>query len=263
MIRYGFRPILKSMGSRIWDGRSLGDAQMAAKEKKQHTNDKAVPQMTAAERTAIEKYLAKSTARPRVRFKVSKNGSDEQLELDQDALGSADRDFVNGIVNQLANTNKCDQDLSAHVNFVLSVIKGIEPRDQLEAMLAAQMAAVHVASMTLARRLAHVETIPQQDSAERAFNKLIRTFAMQMEALKRYRSGAEQKVTLQHVSIAEGGQAIVGNVTHAPRESARERPAHEETVPPPGLTEAKVVPMLRMGTSEEHEPLSVRRKSNK
>jgi hypothetical protein len=64
--------------------------------------------------------------------------------------------------------------------------------------------------MAFARRLNHVENIPQQDSAERAFNKLVRTFAMQMEALKGYRSGAEQKVTLQHVSIAEGGQAIVG-----------------------------------------------------
>jgi len=36
-------------------------------------------------------------------------------------------------------------------------MKGIEPRDQLETMLLAQMAAVHVASMTFARRLAHVE----------------------------------------------------------------------------------------------------------
>ena len=34
-----------------------------------------------------------------------------------------------------------------------------------------------------------------------------------MEALKRYRAGGEQKVTVQHVSVSEGGQAIVGNVT--------------------------------------------------
>jgi hypothetical protein len=50
---------------------------------------------------------------------------------------------------------------------MLSVVKGIEPRDQVEAMLA-QMAAVHNATMTFARRLAHVETIPQQDSASNA-----------------------------------------------------------------------------------------------
>jgi hypothetical protein len=50
------------------------------------------------------------------------------------------------------------------------------------------------------RPLAHVETIPQQDSALRALNKLARTFATQMEALKRYRTGGEQKVTVQHRS---------------------------------------------------------------
>jgi hypothetical protein len=59
------------------------------------------------------------------------------------------------------------------------VIKGVGPKDQVEAMLAAQMAAVHNATMTFARRLSHVDNIPQQDSAERAFNKLARTFASQ------------------------------------------------------------------------------------
>ena len=41
---------------------------------------------------------------------------------------------------------------------MLSVVKGVEPRDQVEAMLAAQMAAVHTATMTFAGRLAHVGT---------------------------------------------------------------------------------------------------------
>jgi hypothetical protein len=62
--------------------------------------------------------------------------------------------------------------------------------------------------------------IPQQDSAERAFNKLTRTFAAQMSALKEYRSKGEQKMTVQHVRVAEGGQAIVGNVD-APAEGGR------------------------------------------
>ena len=66
-------------------------------------------------------------------------------------------------------------------------------RDQIEAMLAAQMASIHMATMTFARRLAQVETIPQQDSAERAFTKLARTFAAQVDALKSYRSKGEHE----------------------------------------------------------------------
>jgi hypothetical protein len=138
------------------------------------------------------------------------------------------------------------------VNFMLSVIEGIKPRDQVEAMLAAQMAAVHVSTMTFARRLAHVENIPQQDSAERAFNKLARTFASQMEALKRYRTGGEQKVTVQHVTVGEGGQAIVGNVTQERREGA----PGKSVAPPLAIEDAKMVAMPTIETpTQERVPV--------
>jgi hypothetical protein len=44
-------------------------------------------------------------------------------------------------------------------------------------------------------------------------NKLARTFAVQVETLKRYRSGGEQTVRVEHVNVNAGGQAIVGNVS--------------------------------------------------
>jgi hypothetical protein len=133
--------------------------------------------------------------------------------------------------------------MTAPLIFMLSVVKDIKPRDQVEAMLAAQMAAVHQAILTFARRLAHVETIDQQDSAERAFNKLARTFAAQMEALKRYRTGGEQKVTVQHVSVSEGGQAIVGNVTQTAHGAAPEKAANST----PALSHSKEPPMAIIG----------------
>ena len=72
---------------------------------------------------------------------------------------------------------------------MVSVIKGIEPRDQIETMLAAQMAAVHMEMMRIIRLLADSQFVTQLDSAERAFNKLARTFTSQVDALKRYRTG--------------------------------------------------------------------------
>ena len=133
------------------------------------------------------------------------------------ALGTTSHAFAYGLLDQLVEAGskgaKADQD---GINFMLAVIAGVEPRDEVEAMLAAQMAAVHMATMTFTRRLAHVDNIPQQDSAARAFNTLARTFAAQMEALKRYRTGGEQKVTVQHVTVNEGGQAVVGHVSAAP-----------------------------------------------
>jgi hypothetical protein len=83
-----------------------------------------------------------------------------------------------------------------------------QPRDELEAMLAVQMGAIHQATMMMARRLNHMDNITQQDAAERALNKLARTYATQMETLKRYRTGGQQKVTVEHVTVNQGGKAI-------------------------------------------------------
>ena len=129
------------------------------------------------------------------------------------ALGTDSADFMAGVLSQLANAVSPGKDADgAAINFALAVIAGVEPKDELETMLAMQMSAVHMATMTFTRRLAHVETIAQQDSAERALNRLMRTYVAQMEALKRYRTGGEQKVLVQHVNVNDGGQAIVGTV---------------------------------------------------
>jgi hypothetical protein len=176
-----------------------------------------------------------------------------------EALGTTDSDFLTRFLSQVVNVGTQGRDVDEDgVNFMLSIIKGVEPRDQVEAMLAAQMAAVHIATMTFARRLAHVENIPQQDSAERAFNKLTRTFALQMETLKRYRTGGEQKVTVQHVTVGEGGQAIVGNVTQARREATPEK----ASASPLALTDAKASPMP-MIEAEEQTPVTATRTSKK
>jgi len=145
-----------------------------------------------------------------------------------ETLGTCDIDFFRGLLGQLINVGtqgrKPDED---GINFILSMVKGVVPQGQTEAMLAAQMAAIHNATMTMARRLNHVDNIPQQDSAERALNKLARTFAAQVETLKRYRSSGEQKMTVEHVTVNQGGQAIVGPVSHG------ERGPNKKTEPTP------------------------------
>ncbi|MDY0281664.1 MAG: hypothetical protein RBR35_14020 [Salinivirgaceae bacterium] len=129
------------------------------------------------------------------------------------ALGTDSADFMAGVLSQLANAVSPGKDADgAAINFALAVIAGVDPKDELETMLGMQMVAVHMATMTFTRRLAHVETLDQQHGSERALNKLARTFAMQLEALRRYRTGGEQRVVVQHIDIREGGQAIVGNV---------------------------------------------------
>ena len=182
-------------------------------------------------------FSRRENSPPAPRMKVSQEGGMAHISLDHPepavgqvllmgALGTTDADFLKGLLGQLANAGTKGRVVDEHgLNFMLSVVKGIVPTDEVEAMLAAQMAAVHVATMTFAGRLAHVKNIAQQDSAERVFNKLARTFAMQVEALKRYRSGGQQTVRVEHVTVNEGGQAIVGNVTNGRRGSCKNRKA--------------------------------------
>ena len=166
--------------------------------------------------------LAKSSklSPPKIKASFQKNGA---LEIKLDPLGFAllenvfattSEDFSNVMLTGLSNAMgpRGNQSIEAIINAGLSLVAAIKPRDELEAMLAVQMAAVHSAVMTQSRRLVNSDTLPQLESNERALNKLARTFTAQMETLKRYRTGGEQKVTVHHVTVNEGGKAIVGTI---------------------------------------------------
>lgn len=149
-------------------------------------------------------------------LKVPKTPSDGLLISDagmERFFGTKSQDFAIGLFNQIANMASRGAEYSeSDTLFGVSIVGGINPGDETEAMLAVQMVAIHNATITFARRLAHVDNIAQQDSASRALNQLARTFTAQVEALKRYRTGGQQNVTVKHVTVNEGGRAIVGNV---------------------------------------------------
>jgi hypothetical protein len=96
---------------------------------------------------------------------------------------------------------------------MISVVESIKPRDAVEAMLVAQMVSVHVLAMRCAQHLATADDLARHDSAARALGRLARTFPAQIDALNRYRSHGEPAITVQNVSVGDGGKAIVGNVT--------------------------------------------------
>ncbi len=97
----------------------------------------------------------------------------------------------------------------------LAMVKGVGPRDPLEGMLAVQMVATHNAGLEMLRRSLIADQEPEfVDKAVNRANKLLRTFATQVETLQRYRGKTtQQKVTVEHVNVHQGGQAIVGSVT--------------------------------------------------
>lgn len=132
------------------------------------------------------------------------------------AFGTAQPGFallmLDGIINAACVGSPADPPRSEDINNVLAAVTGIGAGDEIEGMLATQMIATHMAAMKALRLLKASETVPQQDSNGNLAIKLLRTFTMQVEALQRYRGKGQQKVTVEHVHVNAGGQAIVGAV---------------------------------------------------
>ncbi|MGY0575322.1 hypothetical protein ACTGJ9_033295 [Bradyrhizobium sp. RDM12] len=148
-------------------------------------------------------------------------GTGEKLLAE--ALGAVDREALHGLLSQLVKASvvarRPDQ---GNLGFMVSMLKSIAPKDLLEAMLAAQMVSVHVASMRCACRLACTDDAPQQEGLTRALTRLARTYAAQMEALNRHRSNGACAITVQNLSVQDGGKAVVGHFTqHASLNAAQ------------------------------------------
>jgi hypothetical protein len=147
----------------------------------------------------------------------------------------------------------CDDDASRDkkARAALSGLVGIAPRDELEAMLAAQLIAAHSASMESFRRATVSEHTVRQEELNQA-NKLSRTFATLLDALNNHRGKGQQKIKVEHVHVHAGGQAVVGIVERAgggDRRKPEEQP-HEPMAahaPEPALpsadTEQNTVPL--------------------
>jgi hypothetical protein len=164
-----------------------------------------------------------------------------------ETFGITDRRFIYPFFQQLREADIFGGD---GVQFAAAVIRGIKPRDQLEVMHAAQMAVMHWAAMKHMSHASQWAGTTHYDVAIITATKIMRTYSAQMEALKRYRTGGEQTITVQHVSVSEGGQAIVGNVT----QNALEQSADNNL----SLTDA-TQPAMPIVQQPECVPLSGRR----
>jgi hypothetical protein len=80
-------------------------------------------------------------------------------------------------------------------------------------MIAAQLLAAHNSAMECYRRAMFAEQTfeGRRENLSQA-NKLSRSFAVSLDALNRHRGKGQQKVTVEHVHVHDGGQAIVGTV---------------------------------------------------
>jgi hypothetical protein len=166
--------------------------------------------------------------------------------------GSKSDTWNNVIANQALQTiwgkNSNEEERKNQVSATIAGLIGINPNDELEGMMAAQLIACHNASMECYRRsMIGEQTFEGRRENLSQANKLSRTYATLLEALNRHRGKGQQKVTVEHVHVHEGGQAIVGNVAgggirtksenqphalgYAPGETLRSENSEREAMP--------------------------------
>jgi hypothetical protein len=133
-----------------------------------------------------------------------------------EATGTDDPELSQQLLNQIYETLWMPADLSEEervrrVRAAIAAMRGIKPQDEVEGMLATQMVATHAVAMECLRRsMIQEQTFVGRESSLRHAAKLLSIFAKQLETLNRNRGKGQQKMTIEHVNVASGGQAMVG-----------------------------------------------------
>jgi hypothetical protein len=200
--------------------------------------------------------IAKKRARSE-EIAIAVDSSPKAPKLTLNGIGGSQlNDWNNVLANQALNTLWLPSSEEFHARqrkATLSALAGICPRDEIEGMIAAQLLAAHNAAMECYRRA----MIPEQSIEGRRenlnqANKLSRTYSALLEALNRHRGKGEQKVTVEHVHVHGGGQAVVGMVENP---GGGDRPKSEEQPYATQIARSTQPPVW--GSDPEREPVPV------
>lgn len=116
------------------------------------------------------------------------------------------------LVTQVINTQHQTKE-AFNANSALGMLNGLAPENTLEGMLCAQMVSCHNTAQEFLRKATTSENPEAVDRQINRATKLMRTFTAQVEALTKLRNKGQQKITVQHVQVNQGGQAVIGDIT--------------------------------------------------
>ncbi len=156
-------------------------------------------------------------------------------EVFKEATGTDKPHLQMHLVNQVCATLWAPEGLGEdekvpRIASAVSLLQGIKPADEIEGMLAAQMVATHHAAMDCLRRaIIRGQTVEGREQNLKHAEKLLSIYSRQIEVLDKHRGKGQQKVTVEHVHVAAGGQAMVGHIETGKTAGARRTGPKPET----------------------------------
>lgn len=205
----------------------------------------------------------------RTKKKASGQPPSNALEVTREGLegssGSKSPAFQSELLDQVVRALwlpewKTEEQKVQAAKAAYDALKQIAPRSELEGMLAAQMLSTHNAAMECLRRsMMEGQTFEGRDHNLKHAAKLLQLYTRQLETLDKHRGKGQQKITVEHVTVEAGGQAIVGNVDAGSVD--REKAASA----PPRLEERQELgtPAPSSARSAEADPTEVSRGSSR
>jgi len=181
--------------------------------------------MTDAVPTPVAPISKPSTRRTRVKLRRINSDFSKPYPPDGDAkrwwdrlkaaLGTTSSNFVNATLVQIQNASRMPSGgiSETSVNAVLAFIEAAEPKNEIEAALAIQMACTHAVAMAILSRAGgayggdrHVALMAS------AAARLLKAFAAQVETIRRLRNGGTQVIRVERIEVSDTAQAVIGNI---------------------------------------------------
>ena len=187
---------------------------------KSKKEEKALVELSETERQLVESYREKKKATVKTPYVIDEDEIKE--EIDDEMRGAILTEATGVVCDSLSVRLINDavyviedygEDKAACARTTVSALRSIGPQDGIEGLLANQMVATHFQAIASFQKANLTKDVNFRDRYTNMATKLSRTFIAQLEALNKYRGKGQQKMTVEHVHVNDGGQAIVGSIS--------------------------------------------------
>jgi len=133
--------------------------------------------------------------------------------IEQTGIRGIVPDVVKAIMSPLINliANRDGDDAGSALNKSITLIAASDPKNQLELMLATQLAMTHITLGKSARLLdQNYKDVQTINSLGNLYTKLSRLGIDQINTLERMKGKGQQKIIVEKINIEAGGKAAIG-----------------------------------------------------
>ncbi len=140
--------------------------------------------------------------------------SDELLsKRSKEIVGVKDTELANNVIGEAARAIEPMLGAEQSKNIVAQSLNDFQPKDVIEARLAAQAAVAHTYAMKSIKQCGDADMLCHIESMANLGIKFMRVYNESVDALMRYKRGGIQQVVVQHQNNVVADKAIVNNIT--------------------------------------------------